>query len=65
MRIRHGGKMHTVYLSDDGTLDTVIEVDGKEHRFDGEYAAGYRKRNGEMTERGLRELAIEALEGDE
>ena len=61
MRIRYGGKLHDVYLSDDGTLDTVIEVDGTEHRFDGEYAAEYRDRDGAMTIKGLRSLALEVL----
>ena len=62
MRIRFAGHMHEVFLSDDGTLDTVIEVDGHEVRFDGEHASSYRTRDGVMTDRGLRALAIEALQ---
>jgi len=41
-------------------MDTVIDVDGHEVRFDGEFAAGFRGRDGAMTRRGLRELAIDA-----
>ena len=62
MRIRWQNKEHQVFLCDDGTLDTVISVDGKEHRFDGEYASQFRKRDGSMTAKGLRALAIEVLE---
>ena len=61
MRIRFAGHMHEVFLSDDGTLDTVIEVDGHEVRFEREYARPYRTRDGAMTDGGLRALAIEAL----
>jgi len=50
-----------VYLTDDGTLDTVIEVDGIEHRFDGEYASYWRDDNGAMTEEGLETLAKECI----
>ena len=64
MKINYAGKRHNVYLCDDGTMDTVIEVDGKEHRFDCEYASEFRKKDGKMTERGLRALAIEALDSD-
>ena len=56
------GHYHEVGLGDDGTMDTVIEVDGREFRFDGEYASSYRRRDGSMTERGVRELARECLE---
>ena len=62
MNIRFNGKAHEVYLCDDGTLDTVISIDGKETRFDGEYAAEFRNKSGDMTKSGLRTLAIECLE---
>ena len=62
MKIRYNGKLHEVYLCDDGTMDTVIKVDGEVHRFDSEYASHvYRRRNGELTKRGLRGLALEVL----
>ena len=50
------------YLIDDGTLDTVIEVDGIEHRFDGEFANQYRDKNGTMTKKGFIELCKECIE---
>jgi len=64
MIIRYDGRQYNVYLEDDGTMDTVISIDGKTHRFDCEYASSFRKRNGEMTKKGLRELAIEAIDSD-
>ena len=62
MTIRHSGREHEVYLGDNGTLDTLITVDGIEHTFDGEYASQYRDSDGAMTEDGLRTLAIECIE---
>ena len=49
-------------LVDDGTLDTVIEIDGTEHRFDGDYANQYRDKNGTMMEEGFIELVKSAIE---
>ncbi len=61
MRVRHGcGRLHDVYLCDDGTMDTVIEVDGHEVRFDD--CSEHRDADGAMTRRGLRALAIDACE---
>ena len=48
-------------LVDDGTLDTVIEIDGTEHRFDGGYTSFYRDKNGAMTEKGFIELCKECI----
>ena len=48
-------------LVDDGTLDTVIEIDGIEHRFNGEFTNQYRDKNGTMTEKGFIELCKECL----
>lgn len=62
MTIRHNGKEHDVCLGDNSTLDTLIIVDGIEHTFDGEYASQYRTRDGAMTRRGLRALAVECLD---
>ncbi len=65
MKIRHGcGRQHNVLLVDDGTLDTVLEVDGRMVRYNGEFAASYRDKEGRMTRRGLRALAIEACNDD-
>jgi hypothetical protein len=68
MTIRYEGAMYDVFLVDDGTLDTVIEVtrrrDQTSHveRFDQEYASGFRKRSGEMTREGLRVLGREVID---
>ena len=63
MIIRYHGQ-HEVYLVDDGTMDTVISVDGEQHRFDGEYASQFRnKQTGAMTAKGLRALAMEVIDG--
>ena len=50
------------YLIDDGTLDTVIEVDGVEHRFDGGFASYYRQPDGSLEESGFKELCKMAIE---
>ena len=52
---------HECYLGDDGTLDTIIVVNGREFRFDTEYASHYRMKSGEMTTKGLKELALECI----
>ena len=68
MRIRHDGQMWDVFLCDDGTMDTVIEVyDPKrdrsiESRFDCEWASYCRDRDGVMTRSGLRELAVDVID---
>ena len=62
-----------VYLEDDGTLDTVLSVSpvnqdlwarygSSQIRFDCEYAASCRRKNGEMTAAGFKRLAEEAVE---
>ena len=50
------------YLIDDCTLDTVISIDGIEHRFDGDYTSFYRDKNGIMTEKGFIELCSQCIE---
>ena len=62
MNVRHGDHTHEVTLEDDGTLDTVIQVDGQECRFSQEYGAAHRDADGSMTMRGLRALGLEACE---
>lgn len=52
---------YTINLADDGTMDTVIEIGGREFRFDGEHASGYRTEDGAMTTQGLVDLGTEAL----
>ena len=65
MQVKVDSIKYEVYLLDDGTMDTVIEIDGIEHRFDGEYASYYRAEMGEMTVDGLEMLAKEAIDEDE
>lgn len=65
MNLNHDGKTFEVYLLDDGTLDTVIEVDGIEHRYSTEFASQWRDEVGAMSETGIRELALLAIEEDE
>ena len=61
MIIQDGKHKYEVYLIDDGSLDTVIEINGRDFRFDSEYASIYRDKDGVMTEEGLRELAEETI----
>jgi|TARA_R100000093_G_scaffold67612_1_gene39047 major membrane immunogen (membrane-anchored lipoprotein) len=61
MTIKDGKYKYEVYLIDDGSLDTVIEINGKNYRFDSEYVSIYRDKNGVMTEKGLKELAEETI----
>jgi len=57
MIVRHGcGKQHDVSLCDDGTMDTVIDVDGQEIRF----GEADRDQYGYVKDTWLRESAIEA-----
>lgn len=57
MNVRHGcGRQHDVQLCDDGTMDTVIEVDGIEVRF----SEAERDEQGAVRDRWLREAAIGA-----
>lgn len=65
MKIERDGKTFEVYLVDEGTLDTVIQIEGTEfvNRFDQEYASSFRdEQTGELTEEGFRELAEETVE---
>lgn len=62
---RHTNKINNkVYLEDDGTLDTVINVNNKSYRFDCEYASQYRTKEGIMTKKGLITLAKNALDSE-
>jgi len=55
-------KGYQIDLVDDGSLDTVIKVDGSESRFSGQYVAHYRNKNGVLTKEDFLELADEAIE---
>jgi hypothetical protein len=50
------------FLCDDGTLDTVISIDGEEIRFSQDYAANFRDSDGVMTDEGFKELCREEIE---
>lgn len=67
MSIRNGlSEIHpapTVRLIDDGSLDTVVSVNGKEIRYDQEFASQFRnKRTGGITLKGWKELEKQAKE---
>lgn len=58
---------HSVRLIDDGTLDTVIEVDSHDYRFSQGYASLYRDKDGILTQTGKEVLfdeAVNAFEDD-
>ncbi len=61
MRIKHAGRTWDVYLEDDGTLDTVISVDGHEVRYDSE-GVERDPDTGDLLRGELRRLAIEAID---
>lgn len=72
MRIRYAGCLWDVDLVDDGTLDTHVQVESVRNptpegrgsaTFSQEYASQYRRKDGLMTGKGLRALAIEVIEG--
>ena len=65
MKLTHDNEVFDVFLCDDGTLDTVIEVNNIEHRFDCEYASYWRDDEGALSPAGLEALAIEVIESDE
>jgi hypothetical protein len=65
---KKGGKSpkYDVQLGDDGTLDTLVYVNGKPIRFDMEFASMFRnKKTGAITERGWRQLKKEAIDAYE
>jgi len=56
----------SVRLIDDGSLDTVVSVNGKEIRYDQEFAAQFRnKKTGGLTEKGWRLLKKQAIDDAE
>jgi hypothetical protein len=60
MRITREGKVFEVELVDDGTLDIVIAVNGKEHRFSGD--AVEREEDGSITPIEVLRLGNEVIE---
>lgn len=54
---------HRVRLIDDGTLDTVLSVDGCQHRYSQDFAEEFRDPcDGHMTEDGFFALAETAID---
>jgi len=53
------------YLLDDGTLDTVVAIDGEEHRIGQEKAREYRALDGSFTTTGFRNLCEDIIEACE
>ncbi|MCH7759839.1 hypothetical protein IIA15_00335 [candidate division TA06 bacterium] len=63
MRVKTNLMEYDVLLGDDGTLDTVIVIDGEQEiRFSQEYASTFRQEDGSFTESSFRELAEEAVD---
>jgi len=58
----HENNVFDVFLvADDETTDTVIEINGKEFRFDADFASFWRDEEGNLSEEGLKQLALDAL----
>ena len=55
------GNEFEVALVDDGTEDTVIDVNGREFRFSNDFAGLWRDEAGNLSDEGLKELALDAL----
>jgi len=53
---------HECFLGDNGTLDTVVIIDGKEYVFNHEYASQFRDTDGTMSEKGFIELCEQEIE---
>jgi len=52
---------HDCYLEDNGTLGTVISVDGVSTTFSHEFASMFREGDGSFSVTGFADLAMEAL----
>ena len=57
----HEGNTFEVHLVDDGTDDTIIDIGGVERKFDSEFAAFWRDEEGQLSEEGLKQLALDVL----
>jgi hypothetical protein len=58
-------KVYEVFLVDNGTLDTVLTVNGFKVTYDSEFASPYRDERGALTAGGFHELALDAIEAYE
>jgi hypothetical protein len=60
-------RKHDVQLIDDGSLDTVISVNGREMRYSTEFGSLFRNKKGELTQKGfaqLKKMAVDDYEND-
>lgn len=62
MKFIHEGEQHTVELRDDGTLDTVLVIDGEEVRLSPDFAAQYREEDGSFTDETLVHCAKDCID---
>ena len=60
MQIEKEGRVFEVELRDDGTADTVVAVNGREHRFDSE-GIGRDEQTGALLDEELRELGEQVI----
>jgi len=66
MKFRYKGKMYSWYLEDDGTLDTVINLEGKTYRLNSECIRRHQrgKHIFEPFVLDIKEICISILEGE-
>lgn len=64
MRLEVGDCVYEVFLVDDGTLDTVLTINGNEVRLSTDYACNFRNEDGSLSDKGLKELALEEINMD-
>ena len=55
-------EINSVSLGDDGSLDTIVYVNGKEMRYETEFASQFRNKKGEITNKGWKELKKQAID---
>ncbi len=60
MEITSDGKTYDCYLGDDGTMDTVIVIDGREFRYSD--TSHLRDEAGALTDEGFYELCHECID---
>ena len=65
MNIKVDNQEYQCSLTDDGTLDTVIQIDTVEHRFSTEFARHYRDDDGYLSDKCFQLLCEMAIEEDE
>jgi len=61
MKIHYNGVDYNCGLGDDGSLDTIVLVNGIEYRFDSDAAADYRTGDGEFTPAAFKRFCLEVV----